>query len=333
LENLKKCKQDSCPVAQDGKCLEGLEPSECPHFYVSESGDGSVVSTIETSKKDGEIHLFSGDELLPKEASLITYQHSYTLVGIIGNHDCGKTTLLATIYDMLQEAPIENTFCFTGSYTQIGFEKRSHLSRFESGLNDPTTEHTTNPQITLLHLALKRLTELAEPAKHILLTDVKGERFEAARKSKSAMAELDLISRCSYILVILDGKKLADPTEKHATIEQMKWFLKMAIEEKIITSENAVKIVISKWDLIENSTTFDFKVEIEESFTKAFGQTLSGLSFAKIASRPMDAESPIVSGYGIFSLIEEWMAPQKNHTIGIQSDFEFDRYFSSYRHI
>lgn len=332
MEQLKKCKQDTCHVSEDGKCLEGLELKDCPHFYLTESEKVEVGSS-ETETHKNTVHLFSGEELSLRDSTIITYNYAYTLVGIIGNHDCGKTTLLATLFDKFQDGPIDNTFYFAGSYTQIGFEKKSHLSRKHSGLSTPQTGHTTNSEITLLHLALKKKNRLNQPAKHLLLTDVKGERFETARVSLSAMQELDLLSKCNFIIIVLDGRKLIQLREKNAVIREMKSFLKMALEAKVITANQPVKIVISKWDLIHQSGQVKIEEFVKSGFERDFEGLITQLTFAKIASRPAEADGTFEWGYGMAGLLEEWLGEEveTQTTVSKANNRKLKgRYFGSY---
>jgi ATPase subunit of ABC transporter with duplicated ATPase domains len=85
----------------------------------------SIDGNIEQLNANNTIRLYSGEELSLKDVNLVTHKYLYKLILIIGDTDSGKTTLLATLYDLFQIAPFKD-YLFAGSLTQIGFETRCH---------------------------------------------------------------------------------------------------------------------------------------------------------------------------------------------------------------
>ena len=331
----RKCKQDTCTVSLDGKCLEGLDPDKCPHhFYLQSSED--VNSTIEASTTTTDsnkfIPLFGGLAFSSKDVSLITYKAFCEKIFIIGESGSGKTTFLATIFDSFQKGPI-NDIHFAGSYTQIGFEERCHLSRLISKAAVPDTEKTSTMEFKFLHLAVKKSSGLNKPSIHFLISDISGERLRSARDSSSAMQELNLLKTSSDIIYMIDGEKLSNRTTRQSTIFKTDTFIQRSLDDEILGSGTDFKIVVSKWDMLYQDNKFDFEVEIVNHFKEKFGSRFSSISFAKIAARPKKADTEIKYGYGVFELLNEWIEKSliRNVKRDVDQKIRGDRFFDNFK--
>ena len=334
-ENLKrKCKQDACTVSTDGKCLEGLDPDKCPHHFYLKSED-ELASNSESSDKSSEsnksIPLFNGVALTSKETPLITYKVPCEKIFIVGESGCGKTTFLATIFDSFQKAPINNIF-YAGSYTQIGFEERCHLSRLISNAAVPDTEKTSTREFKFLHLAVKKLGHLEKPALNFLISDISGERLQLARDSSSAIQELNILDTATDIIYIIDGEKLSDRKTRQATLFNAYTFIRRSLDDNILGPAIDLKIVISKWDTLCNDTSFDFDSVIVKYFKEQFGGRFKSLSFAKVAARPKKAIGEVTYGYGVFELLNEWVEKAFDPVIEnyIVEKHKGERYFDNF---
>jgi Double-GTPase 2 len=300
------CKQPTCPVTKDGKCLEGLALDKCPHFYWDSGADQPVISKPPNTSNTNAIKLFSGLELKVNEISLITYKAPTSIVIIIGDSESGKTTLISTIFDLLNIGPFAN-FYFSGSITQIGFEQRCHLSRMSSNLNIPDTQKTTSMEFSFLHLALKRDTELDLPANNILLADISGERFKMARDNSEEMRRLDLIEKAQHLVYVIDGKKLSELGTRVGVIYSTELFIQRAIDTGVFNASTELKIIISKWDFLKDNSTFNFKEMIEEVFMHKFSKRIGKLSFQTVAARPENHSADMILGHGLDVLLNEWV--------------------------
>jgi hypothetical protein len=322
-----KCKQVTCQVHVDGKCLESFDPPrDCPHFYFEETNDASsqISSPEETTSQPAQVSLFSGDELSLKELTFLTYKYPTKVIVIIGESECGKTTLLGTICDMFQIAPI-GKFLFAGSVTLIGFEKRSHLSRKASNLSRQDTERTKSKEFNFLHLAVKKENELNKKSTHLLLSDISGERFQSARDYSSSMKSLDLLKTADHLFVMIDGERLSKNLTRHGVIFNVQMFIKNALDDEMFDRKTQLNVIISKCDLLKD---FDFTKLIETPFNNEFSHRLKGLKFIKLAARP--EEGPL-NGFGIEEILDI-CTENRTHS------FEFphliserDRYFDLYK--
>lgn len=334
MSDIKACKQAGCDVRNDGSCLEGLEHHECTHFYWSEEDeeleqdiDPEIASVL--VKASNKINVFQGSELSAGEISSITNKYPCDLVIILGDLGCGKTTLLATIFDLFQIGYLKK-YLFAGSLTQKGFELRCHLSRMLSGGTKPETERTKTREFKILHIGIKSIEHSF--VKHFLLSDISGETIQAARSSSSSMKEhLGMVKVANHIIYIIDGEKLAG-SMRATTIMNCELFIQSALDNDIFTKETILNILISKWDILENVKTFDLEVSVIKKITNRFQSRLSGINFKKIASRP-DHEnlSNVNLGFGVEELINDFMKrPDTQKKLTLQAEVS-ERLIENYK--
>jgi hypothetical protein len=330
----KKCKQQpTCKVAIDGKCLESLALSECPHFYLEEepldTGDKPLKET--EPKVQPGYELFSGTEFNLNNVSFITNMFKTNMVFIIGESDSGKTTVLTTLYDLLQEGPYRN-YRFAGSLSQIGFESRCHFSRIASNGNISQTEKTKLGEFGFLHLALQKNDEPTGKTSHLLISDISGERFQSARDSSSEMKKLELLRQIPSIYFFIDGKRLANKRERTSAIFNAEQFINRAIDTKIFTDSTNLFVVISKRDLLFRAA---YNLDsLKASLTKKFSPKLASLNFIEIAVRPENPGVPFKLGGGLELLLNEWTKEtgrKEEAADEVQPTNGSKRYFNNYK--
>jgi hypothetical protein len=332
---LRKCKQEACKVGEEGRCLEGLESDTCPHFYFEDGKIENVLAASEgNSDKNGAKKakfLFSGKSLNISELGLVSFQYECLKIFILGESDSGKTTLIATIFDLFQKKPIGDIL-YAGSLTQIGFEERCHFSRSNSKAKFPATEKTKSREFDFLHLALQH----GGPKKttHLLLSDISGEILKNASNSSSAMKELGLLELADKIIIIIDGAKIAHKLVRHATLFKTYNLIQRGLDEGVFGKKTKMQILLSKWDILADDTSFDFDVIIKDPILKKFENRLGLLQFSKIASRPETSIGSIPVGFGIHELLTDWIEIAETSEVnlfGRHLIIEDDRWFNKFQ--
>lgn len=136
------------------------------------------------------------------------------VVGIIGPHNAGKTTLLAAWYLLLcrgQKVPDRK---FAGSASFEGWESLAHWLRWGPQVSPTFPPHTTMGQGRkpgLLHLAFRRGGGSHED---VLLTDAPGEWFEkwaVQREDSEAAGARWIINHADVFLLVMDSESLTGP--------------------------------------------------------------------------------------------------------------------------
>jgi len=305
-----KVAQTGTPTNNKGKISTGVEKSEQDDFYLEEDdfepGEDSENEGAERSSDQpiNMISLFKGEELTIEQITDVTYRFPATKIYILGEHDSGKTTILATLFEMFQAAPFHD-FHYAGSLTQIGFERRCFYSRLASKNDDADTERTKAEEFHFLHIAIKK-SYSEKQATHLLISDIAGEKIKRAKSNTQDMEDLAIITDSHHISFVIDGEKLAEIKTRQAVLTQAKTFVRKAIDEKIMDNQTRLAIVVSKWDLLEGLEGFDYNLLIVNPFTRDFQSSLGELNFLKIAVRP-DSFDVFKLGHGLLDLLNFWL--------------------------
>lgn len=337
MVEVKTCSQESCTVNKDGKCLEGFEDlDQCPHFYLDDNEVGlddhsKVQENNNDSNVDSKINtikLFDGEELTIDRLSEVTYRFPANQVFILGEHDSGKTTLLATLFEMFQIGPFHD-HSYAGSLTQIGFEKRCFYSRAASENERPDTERTKSEEFRFLHIALKK-SIAQKTATHFLISDISGEKIKRAKNNSEDMKDLLVVANATHVSFVIDGEKLIEPRSRQAAILQAKSFIRKAIDEEVFNKKTRLTLVLSKWDLLSKAANFDYPNLIEVSFKNSFEKDLLELTFLKIAVRPKIFNDGFALGNGLANMIDLW-SPESNYQTNEEIEISSSRMIDHFK--
>jgi hypothetical protein len=249
------------------------------------------------------------------------------MAGEIGS---GKTTLIASLHDAFLFGPLTG-FRFAGSQTLLAFEERSFESRAKSEGLVPQTPRTRyeNGQ-EYFHLRVQQEKDPSSRNYDILFADMSGEFYERSIQRSTEAQQLRGLTRAQYLLVLLDGEKLANPSQRQAVRSNALSFLRRCMEENVLTSDTEVQVLLSKWDFVTKLSA-DKQKEILQFIesrinTKALGRQVS---VKPIASRP-DPGRPDSKLFGIKELFADWLhsrpkalqhGPEEPVTIYARSSF------------
>jgi len=199
------CSQPGCSIETSGYCLEGFEPDACPYLSQVDHGQEEIL----TYDSQELIDLPSGEALTEDQTTQVLNSDATSAVLVAGPTGSGKTTILTSLYEAFLEAPFAN-YLFAGSQTLVGFERRCHEGRRESGRVAPDTTHTSMREgVRFLHLKLARHGRESLSRKHLLLSDISGELFKRLRDSSDAVKSIQSIRRANYLCIVIDGKKIS----------------------------------------------------------------------------------------------------------------------------
>lgn len=321
------CSQLDCPLTKSGMCLEGLSIEECPHVYTDKEEEVFIPENVADSGLVEGVSLFSGDELMPDQLTDVTYANPTQLVVIMGEPECGKTTILASLFDLFQKGTF-GPYWFAGSQTQIGFEKRCHLSRMASGRLTPDTERTRSSEFSYLHLAIR---PMPDPVRHMLFTDVSGERFRLARDSAQEMEQLAILGQADQLFCVLDGGRLSINASRQVSKANLVTLLNRIEQNSSFPKGKGLFLLVNKWDIIvEQNQEEAVERNVITPLRSRFPTLIHGV--IQICARPTIA-GKIEFGFGYESFLSHCTATASSHHSNEKiapSEREFARFASRF---
>src|SRR5260370_18614240 len=142
-----------------------------------------------------------------------------TVIGIVGPHNSGKTTLLAAWYLLLGQGHRVPHRLFAGSYTMNGWESIAHSLRWEGPTGPTFPLHTSSGSGRspgLLHAAFRRGEFQSSD---FLFADAPGEwfkRWAINREAEDAVGARWVAYHADLFLLIADCEALSGPSKGNA---------------------------------------------------------------------------------------------------------------------
>jgi hypothetical protein len=215
----RRCSHPHC-FAPDVSCHLGeVDLKDCSAWRgaVPEPSAG-VVAGVEAA--DGALLPWSGNTLGAVDVPFVAGRSNPTVVGVVGPHNAGKTTLLAAWYLLLGRGTRPGRERrFAGSYTLLGWENIAHSLRWEGngGLAFPLHTASTAGRVPgLLHLALR---EAGGRLSDFLFADAPGEwfrRWAVDRDAPDAEGARWVGEHADVLLLVADSESLAGPQRGNA---------------------------------------------------------------------------------------------------------------------
>lgn len=169
------CSLENC-FAPDTTCDQGLlNPNDCPMWRATHG-----TPTIGDEIAGDEIILpWSGRAMGLTDLGFLAGRRKPFLTGLVGPHNAGKTTLLASWYLLLSRGAARLTDrAFAGTYTFEGWEAVANAMRWAPGVVPTFPAHTTSREGRapgLLHFCFRTV---AEERLDFLFADAPGEWFQ-----------------------------------------------------------------------------------------------------------------------------------------------------------
>jgi len=252
------------------------------------------------------INLPTGKELDDLEAANLQAARSVRLVVVAGPVGSGKTTLIASLYELFQWNRVSD-YSFGGSRTLPAFERRCYLSRIASERAAADTERTTYGEVRYLHLQIWKEDFTRGPL-DLLFTDITGESFESARNSIAECERLEFLRQADHFLLLLDSEKLVRKEKRWQVAHEGMMLLRSCLDSKMLSGTSLVNVVFAKFDYLHaawNEENDRFLEKVMDEFQKEFGSRVGRLTFSQVAARP--TESPKLNfGHGLPELLKDW---------------------------
>ncbi|SAL51154.1 hypothetical protein AWB70_04162 [Caballeronia cordobensis] len=303
-----KCRTSGC-FAPDERCIEGLTLEECPNFTFGEiepddsteqrpveaRGHGHIEATAVIGRGGAAFSAAEADSCILS----MPLRSTVGVVSLVGVPDSGKTTLLASLYEIVRRGLVHGAL-FAGSETIRGFEERCHYSRLASLRSSPDTPRTA-AELRLLHLSVA----LEDTGKRIELffADRRGEQFQDLLDRPALNDSFIEVQRGSHVAFLVDGDHLIDGGKREAAIAKVQR-LAIALRDKL-SDTCAIQLVVTKNDRLEGHTDEAFIRSRIDSLFKRISQTLKSdvrLSVHYIASRMLGEPAS-----GLNGLLEQWL--------------------------
>jgi hypothetical protein len=302
------CSNPQCRVSDTGKCIEGLELTECSHYGEQVgSGSGDVGDGVQRAAQLG-IGLPHGNFLDIPEACGLLLRGQSRVIAIIGPKETGKTSLIAGLYDLFQGKRVGDV-AFAGSKTLQAFERVCHDARLASRRNVPHMERTSHGQVVFYHLALSGGS--AGEGVTLLLADRAGEEYRAVTDDLANVADLPEIPRADTLTVLVDGERLLDDGMRHNLKSDIALILQGMVDGGAIVRGQRIALVLTKLDSITVSpqkerAERDFDV-LHTHIVEIIGEHAPVIEKFKIAAYPKTTDMP--RGEGLAALLDFWLAP------------------------
>lgn len=309
------CSNPDCRVAETGNCLEGLGVDECPNCTrqsTSTDVDEVVVNEVvvdeveadEVEADVGDISICSGDSLSIDEATAVLCSGQTRVVAVVGPSNSGKTTFGLSLYQSFQNGPF-HSWSFGGSLTLSAFEERCHHARLACGKTTPDTPRTSlDAGLRFMHIAVH--SEQTGRV-NLLFSDRSGEFYEMAVDNEKYCKDLHEISRADYVLILIDGKKLANERERQAVKQDVMLTIDALLQGGALHESHCIGIVLTKYDIVlaptSDGKTETFFDKMMDKLRQRYSSRLSGIHDFRVAAR---SENDCVKNmHGILEVIEE----------------------------
>ncbi|WP_444884843.1 TRAFAC clade GTPase domain-containing protein [Microbulbifer sp. PSTR4-B] len=302
-----KCSNPQCQIEETGLCLEGFEDlGDCSSYngdLVEEvlQSPADTVPAIQELAED-KINLMGRLPLDPETADALLKNKGGRIIACVGPANVGKTTLFASLYDLLQEGPIVN-WNFGGSATIYPFEELCHSARSTSRRDRPETPRTfASDGLNFYHLSLYDKSSNRE---ELFLADRAGELYSNAADSSQACEQLYEVSRADIVLMLVDAESLGDKAKRHLAKRQALNIIQAFSESAMINEGTKVIITLTRYDLAVKAESNELATTEHQRIIDSAKETLGpGITVVGeiIAARPDSIES-VEPGQGIPSLL------------------------------
>src|SRR5262245_32414621 len=100
------CANADCRVLETGRCVEGHDLGVCPYYGRKAENAGANVDSKEAEPARTSVQLPLAGTLTRSQAAGVLRASDTRVVAVIGPTDSGKTSLIASVYELFQTGPV-----------------------------------------------------------------------------------------------------------------------------------------------------------------------------------------------------------------------------------
>ena len=300
------CANRECRVAETGNCVEDYELNKCPHYGRAPDTADGPDDQADTDAGAG-LRLPGADTLTIDAATRILRSRTARVIAIIGPKGAGKTSLIASLYDLFQMGMVGDACC-TGSETLHAFELACHDARAASRRDAPVMERTGLGEVRFYHLDL--VGGPAGDGLALLMGDRAGEEYRAAADDVSDLPAFPEVSRADTLTVLVDGVRLLDTGARHNLRSEILLMLQALHDGGALRAGAQLVLALTKLDAVQASphqarARNDFAAlaaQVRQAFV-AYG----AIGTCEVAASP--ASDTVARGSGVADMLMRWAAP------------------------
>jgi hypothetical protein len=260
------------------------------------------------------IKLHQGLALKSDEVYQICRGGSTKIVGLMGTIGCGKTTLIAGIFQAFLEGSVAG-YSFRRSDTLVAFEEKCFNSRTSSEASVASMPRTSG-QVGAEFYHLEVMKDADGSIHRLLLLDLSGEVYEGAMHLEEDAAKLTVLREVDLLVQLIDGKRMSSGATREKVYSDAKGLLRRLSEVNSITKQTPLQIVVSKVDqLVGNDTSAGALDAVRSTVAARFTKEGEREHFEirEIAASPAQ-ETTVPMRFGVASLFNSWLAEEEVET-------------------
>ncbi|OQS34640.1 hypothetical protein B0T40_15055 [Chromobacterium haemolyticum] len=301
------CGNPDCRIAETGRCVEGFQVNACPHYGRElEKAAEDNTDDDEGAGSSTSVVLPGADTLTPIEASRLLRAGDARVIAVIGSSDAGKTSLIASLYDLFQEGPLSG-INYSRSQTLHAFEHTCHDARAASRRDVPHMNRTPLGEVRFYHLELGGGRAGERVA--LILGDRAGEEYRTAANDASVVMAFSEVRRADSLTALVDGQRLLDAGARHNLRSEITMILQAFVDSGAVQVGQRLALVLTKIDLVQESphrarAEADFDT-LATNIRRIFSKEFPVIEQFRVAASP---RTELVSrGTGVPELLNFWL--------------------------
>lgn len=298
-----KCSNRDCRVSETGKCVEGLVTDACPNFGKEPLPLDSNQAPLAEQRF---IELSPAIRLSLDKAATVLRREQGRVIAVVGPHDAGKTSLIAGLYDLFQQGPIDGSH-FNGSETLHAFEMSCHDARAASERSVPHIDRTPLGEVEFFHIGVTQLSTGSRFA--VLIGDRAGEDYRSAANDVQIVSTFHEVRRADTLTFLVDGHRLAQSVTRHQVRAELLRLIQALVDGGGTSPRQKIAVVLTKLDDVQAAehsarALADFSADITK-LRSIFSSQFALIESFQIAASPKN--TTVARGTGLPSLLAFWL--------------------------